>query len=400
MMIDQLSALEVDDPCEVYARLRAETPVDWSDGMQCWVVSRYDDVRAVLQDNRFSARHSVQQLGAGPDVDLGLFARIPSLATTDPPLHTRLRRLVSRAFTPRSVDVMRAPAKAMVAEALDAAAERGRLDVVADVAASVPARIIGMMLGVATEDWPLFKRWSDDLFGAFKGDLATADELAAAAAAAHHLESYLRAELRGRRGDGAGDDLLIRLRDAEEDGQRLTEDEALTAAILLLVGGNETTTGLIVNGFNLLLAAPALCGALAADRSLVPAAVEEFLRLAGPVHHLSRVATERVELGGRVMERGHRVLLLTASADRDAAKFARPAQADLERGSNEHVAFGRGRHVCLGAPLARLEASVIFDCYFERFSSVRAIVGWSPRWVGPFIARRVDELTLDLSPST
>jgi cytochrome P450 len=392
-LLESLEMLSEGDPYARYARLREQSPVQWSPSLGGWVVTRYDEVRAVLQSPAFSARHSAQEIGAAPDIDLGLFGRVPSLATTDPPVHTRLRRLVSRAFTPRSVEVTKLELTRLVDEALARAKKTGRLDVVADMAGPVPSQIIALMLGVQSRDWPWFKKWSDSLFGAFKGQGATTEELAAASDAAQNLELYLRGEIRSREGDDS--DLLVRLRDASEEGDRLTEDEVVTAAMLILVGGNETTTGLIVNGFDLLLSAPELRRGLAADRSLVAGAVEEFLRLAGPVHHLTRIATDDVEIGGERMKPGDRVLMLIASADRDDRRFPEPDRIDPGRAS-EHLAFGRGRHLCLGAPLARLEAQVVFERFFAWFTDFRLWPGHEPRWTGPFLARRVDELALEL----
>jgi hypothetical protein len=392
-LLESLETLSEGDPYTRYAQLRQESPVQWSASMGAWVVSRYDEVRAVLQSPVFSARHTAQEIGAAPAVDLGLFGRIPSLATTDPPAHTRLRRLVSRAFTPRSVDVTRPELTRLVDDALAGAKINGRLNVVADLAGPVPSQIIALMLGVENRDWPWFKKWSDELFGAFKGQGATSEELAAASGAAQNLELYLRAEIRSREGDDS--DLLVRMRDASEAGDRLTEDEVVTAAMLILVGGNETTTGLIVNGFDLLLSAPDIRAALAADRSLVAGAVEEFLRLAGPVHHLTRIATDEVELGAEHIQPGDRILLLIASADRDERWFAAPDHIDPGRLA-EHLAFGRGRHLCLGAPLARLETQVVFERFFEWFTDFAMAPGHESTWTGPFLARRVDELVLEL----
>ncbi|ODU06245.1 MAG: hypothetical protein ABS81_05370 [Pseudonocardia sp. SCN 72-86] len=382
-----------DDPFPIYAQMLAAGPVHRSEAMGSVVVVSHAVARKVLTSQDFSARHTVQQLGAGAGADMGLFGRVSSLPTLDAPAHTRLRRLVSTAFTPASVNGSRSLAERVVAAALDRAEERGRLDIVADIAAPLPSQVIAALLGIQQEDWPRFSEWSDALFLAFKGAAATPEELLAAGSGARNLEDYLRAEIH-RRPPDRDEDLIDRIRHASDGGDALTEDEIVTTCMILLVGGNETTTGLIANGFSGLVDDSAAYAALRADPELVPAAVEEFLRLWGPVHLIARKALRDVELGGIPVRAGEPVLLVTGAANRDPEIFDEPDRMRFDRGRNDHMAFGRGAHFCLGGPLARLEAQVAFRTILERLPRLELVDDCRPAWIGPLTAFRVDEVSV------
>jgi len=389
---DPFSIEMLNDPYSVYERLREDEPLHWSPIWGVWLVSRYDDVRGGLHDDRLSAKHSVQQLGVTMDVDLGIFAKVPSLPSTDPPAHTRLRKLVSRAFTPTAVEQLREQVERIVEQALARAAERGELNLVEDLASPLPTLAIAGLLGVPPEEAPLFKGWSDDLMVAFEGHRVSAEQLDAAAAAAREFEAYLRNELRTR--TGQDEDLLVRLRAASDEGNHLTEDEVISTCMLLLVAGNETTTSLIANGMFALLEHPDQLDRVIADRGLVPTAVEEFLRFYGPVQMSLRTATQDMEIAGGDVARGDGIAVLLSSASRDPRRFPEADQLRVDRTPNEHLAFGRGRHFCLGAPLARLEAQVAFDGLLRHFDGFALQDGAAPRWTGSMQTRRIDEVPL------
>jgi cytochrome P450 len=393
---DPFSAETVANPYPTYHRLHEEEPLQWSPIWQAWIVSRYQDVRAALGDDRFSARHSVQQLGVAPGLDLGLFGRIPGLPSTDPPLHTRLRKLVNRAFTPLEVERLRGTIEAIVEDRLAAAAERGEMHLVEDIAGPLPTLAIARMLGVPMEDAGLFKQWSDDLVVAFEGTRATPEQLDAIASAARNLDEYLTREVRTRAGSAT--DLLVRLRDASEGDDALSEEEVVSTCILLLVAGNETTTSLITNGMYALFEHPDQMARLHRDAAVVPTAIEEFLRYYGPVHMVIRKATEDIEIAGGVIPKKDAAVLLIGAADRDFEQFPDADTLMIDRTPNDHLAFGRARHFCLGAPLARLEAQSVFDGFLRHFDDWQLDDDEPPVWHGALQARRINELHLRLTP--
>jgi cytochrome P450 len=392
---DPFSLETLNDPFSIYHRLLEDEPLHWSPIWGVWLVSRYEDVRNGLQDNRLSARHNVAQLGVSQDVDLGIFAKVPTLPTTDPPAHTRLRKLVNRAFTPAAVEQLREQVVAIVEERLAAAAERRQLRVVEDIAGPLPTLAIAQMLGIPEADAPLLKMWSDDLLVAFEGHRPSREQLDAAAQACRDFEAYLRKEIRTRSG---GDDLLARLRQASVEGEFLSEDEVISTCILLLLAGNETTTSLVANGMYALMNAPHQLRRLQAEPELVPTAVEEFLRYCGPVQMILRTATVDVEFGGGTVAQGEAIAFMIGAADRDPRQFPDPDDLHIDRTPNDHLAFGRSRHFCLGAPLARLEAQAVFRGLLQHFDDLEMEAGSRPAWSGSMQARRIDELNLRVAP--
>lgn len=395
---DPFSAEMLEDPYSIYRRLRDEEPLHWSPIWGAWLVSRYDDVRAILEDNRFSARHSVQQLGVTQDVDLGVFATVATLPSTDPPQHTRLRKLVNKGFTPRTVERLREWVEEVVEERLAAAAERGEMNVVEDLASPLPTLVIASMLGIPAEHAPMFKAWSDAIMIAFEGHRCTQEQLDEASQAVKDFDAYLRHEIRTRQ--AGTDDLIVRLREASDDGDFLSEDEVVSTCLLLLVAGNETTTSLITNGMHALLENPAELARLQADPSLVPSAVEEFLRLHGPVHMVMRKATEDVEVAGGTIPKGDAVAVLLSSANLDDRVFDDPDELRIDREPNAHFAFGKGRHFCLGASLARVEAQEAFAGMLRHFEAIELRDGTRPEWTGSLQHRRVDEVPIRVVPRT
>jgi cytochrome P450 len=364
----------LDDPYPVYRRLRETDPVHWYEPFRAWVLTRYDDVVAALHDPRFSAERTgaMQEMAGRP----GLKPFFDFLATrmlyADPPRHTRLRGLVSKAFTPHAVEAMRPHIQALVDQFLDRVQPQGRMDVVADLAYPLPVTVIVEMLGVPVEDRERLKRWSDEFVVYFSKSptQVTPEEYDRAAGAMAAEEDYFRAAV-ARLRDSAKPSLLGAMARVEEAGDRLTEQELYANANLLLTAGHETTTNLIGNGVLALLRHPGLWEKLRADPALLPGAIEEFLRYDSPVQFTHRLAKEDVAVADKVIRRGQFVYLMLAAANRDPARFPDPDRLDVTRPDNHHVSFGQGPHFCLGAPLARLEALIAFGTLLRRFPALR-----------------------------
>lgn len=361
------------NPYPLYAALRREAPVHWDPGLGRWVVSRYADVAVLLRDPRLSSeRGAALNAGLPPAVQEELAPTVRQRANTmlfsDPPKHTRLRRLVNKAFTPRIVEALRASIQAQVDALLDAAAAKGELEVIHDFAYPLPATVIAGMLGAPPEDRDQFKAWSDDIA------LALTPESAAVALRAQQsglaMGQYMSRIVADRRVNPRND-LISALLAAEEQGDALSEEELYAMCALLLIAGHETTTNLIANGLLALLRWPDELARLRAEPELLKPAVEELLRYDSPIQGISRVLLEDVELHGERMRAGAPVVLLTGAANRDPDQFADPDRLDVGRTDNRHLAFGGGIHYCLGAPLARLEGQIAFATLLRRFPVLR-----------------------------
>jgi cytochrome P450 len=356
------------DPFATYARLRETSPLLHVPQIPVWMVFDYDGVKRVLSDpETFSSRY-------GPGW----------LVFLDPPRHTKLRALVTRAFTPRSVAALEPRIRELSRGLLDRVVTRGTMDLNADYAAPLPMMVIAEMLGIPLADLPRFQRWSDAILN-MSYTIADRSEAARAASAAFYgttveMDAYLRDLLAERRAAPA-DDLLTRLADAEVDGERLTHDEILGFFQLLLVAGQETTTNLINNAVLCLLDHPDQLARVGADPALLPPAIEEVLRVRAPVQWMYRVARRPVELHGQSLPAGTLLLAVIGSANRDPAVFPDPDRFDLTRDPNPHLAFGHGIHFCLGAPLARLEARVALADLLARLKNLARASSdpWPPR---------------------
>jgi cytochrome P450 len=370
------------DPYPVYRRLRAEAPVWWSELWGCWVVTRYDDVKALLLDPRRASNVGrqatlVNRLPAEQRERLRSLAAHYSaggLSNQDPPAHTRLRGLVSQAFTPRVVANLRPRIERIVDGLLDCAAAADQVDVIREFAYPLPAIVIAELLGLPAEDRARFKGWSDEitaLLGAGRADPVLAER---GQRGLNELRAYIAALLADRR-RVPEDDLLSGLVAAEERGDVLSEGEMVGSCVTILLGGHETTTNLIGNGLLTLLRHPGERERLRRDPALMPVAVEEFLRYDAPVQRLWRVLKEDVELGGRRLRAGEAVFLMVGAANRDPVHFAEPDRLDVGRRPNRHLTFGHGIHFCPGASLARLEAEIAFAALLRRFPAVRLADG-------------------------
>ncbi|HKF17179.1 MAG TPA: cytochrome P450 [Candidatus Dormibacteraeota bacterium] len=356
-----------EDPYPQYRALREADPIHRSPFLDMWVLTRYQDVALVLRDHRFSAdRTRWEGLKA-----LEGFEPTRSLLGLDPPDHTRLRTLVTKAFTPRVVEQLRPQAQAIVDEALDRAAEQGGMELIEELAYPLPVAVIAKMLGVPPDDWPRFREWSRVLVSSLDPvALPDPEQMAAVQAAQSALFDYFSGVVAARRRDPR-DDLISALIAVEERGDVLNERELLVMLNLLLVAGHETTVNLIGNGMLALLRNPEQLALLRQRPELIETAVEELLRFDSPVQLTGRIVAETCELGGQQVDRGQLVLTLLGAANRDPRQFPDPDRLDLTRSPNQHFSFGRGIHFCLGAPLARLEGRIAVDSLVSRFPGLR-----------------------------
>jgi len=385
------------DPYPYYKRLREESPVHWSEALDAWVLTRYDDVVAVLRDLRFSAdrrraRNRFVQQAQTAAGEYGPTARANTMLTSDPPEHTRMRLLVSKAFLPRAIERLRPHVQNIADELLDAAPEPGRLDILMDFAYPLPVIVIAELMGVPAEHRAQFKRWSDDIVATLGGASATPQLIEQAAKSGGEIVDYFRDVIADRRRQPQ-DDLLTVLVGAADEDHALTEPQLLATCVTMLIAGNETTRNLIANGMLALLRHPRELERLWHDPSLVGAAVDELLRYAGPVQCTSRVATEDIEIGGKTIEEGQLVFVMLAAANRDPAHFEDPERLDIGRKDNHHIAFGFGVHACLGQPLARLEAQVAFSTLARRVRSP-ALTSDYLEWGPSFILRGLKSLPI------
>ncbi|HYF80054.1 MAG TPA: cytochrome P450 [Symbiobacteriaceae bacterium] len=347
------------NPFPMYAQMRRHQPVTYLEPLGTWAVFGYDHVKTVFSDyTRFSSQ--ISHLFSDPEKGV-------SLVFSDPPKHTMLRALVSKAFTAAAIARMEPRITALTHELLDKVAAGGRLDVVNDLSTPLPVIVIAEMLGAPTQDREQFKVWSNaeaELFNAVvsgnvPGHLIQADL---------ELEGYIK-QLAEQRRKAPKEDLISALVAAEVEGEKLSEGDLIQFVKLLLVAGNETTTTLIGNAVLTLLEHPDQLALLRENPALISSAIEEVLRFRSPVQAQFRLATQDLELGGQAIKAGDKVAAFLGSANRDEAKFANPDRFDILRDPNHHVSFGHGIHFCLGAPLARLETKVALTALLQRFGS-------------------------------
>jgi cytochrome P450 len=390
------------NPYPFYARLRNEAPV-WRttlrDRRTAWLVTRYEDVAGVLKDRTFAKdplnAMDPEQRAKTPWVPGFLKPLERNMLDLDDPDHVRLRALVSKAFTPRLVEQLRGRIEALCEELLDAmerkGGRQGGAELVADYALPLPATVIAELLGVPAQDHNKFHRWSSRVLS-----VSSSRDMMRALPAALAFVRYLRKMFERRRIDPK-DDLMTALVQAEEAGDKLSEDELLAMGFLLLVAGHETTVNLIASGTLALLEKPDQMEKLKEDPSLIGPAVEELLRYTSPVDMATeRYAREDVEVAGTTIPRGELVLAVLGSANRDERHFENPDALDLARDPNRHLAFGRGGvHHCLGAPLARIEGQIAVGAFLRRFPEASlAVRPDSLRWRRGLFLRGLKRLPL------
>lgn len=389
---DLMSPEAIRDPYGYFGRLRREDPVHWNERHRSWLVTRYADVEACFRDPRLSSDRVLPHYAGHadpPDADVpqGERAWLQTIRTVladwmvfrDPPVHTRLRRSASHAFTPHTVARMEPRIGEIVDELLDRVSGRDEIDFVRELAFPLPAIVIAELLGVPASDRELFKELSDELSPLVFGELSEPDRRERAGRALLGLADYFRDLMRHYRAQPADNLVSTLVHRYEADG--LSEDEVIANCVLLLFAGHETTTNLLACGLLALFEHPDQRELLRRDPALAARAVEEFLRYDGPTKLSVRWVAEDLELAGATIRVGQRVMLLQATANRDPDVFARPDELLIDRVHNPHLAFGLKTHYCLGAPLARLEARLAIPRTLARFPELRAAAAplqWHP----------------------
>lgn len=364
------------NPYPLYAQLRTEDPVHWDPYLHAWVVTRYEDVVSVFQLFSAARTPTPERLAEIGLSQLAPLARlmVRQMLFLDPPAHTRIRGLASRAFTPRRVEVLRAHIQDIIDHLLAAVQPTGRMEVIADLARPLPAIVTEELLGLPITDRHLLTRWSTDfaeVLGNFQHNPDRADR---ALRSVNEMVAYFQEAVREHQAHPR-DDLISAFVAAEVDGDRLTDEEIVANTIVTMVGGQETTTNLIGNGVLSLLRHPDQWERLKADPTLIPSAIEELLRYEAPSQHTARLAPDDVELGGKRIRKREAVIAVMGAANRDPERFPDPDRLDLCRPDNRHVAFAWASHFCFGAPLARLEGQLTFASLARRLPGLQLMPG-------------------------
>ncbi|MFI6845517.1 cytochrome P450 [Kitasatospora sp. NBC_00085] len=396
---DPWSAAFVAHPYDAYAELREHAPVTYHEPTGQWLVSRYEDVSALLRDRRlgrtYTHRFTHEEFGRpAPDPAHEPFHTLNDngLLDLEAPDHTRIRRLVSKAFTPRMVEGLRPTVQRLADELVDGLLAAGGGDLIAAVAEPLPVAVIAEMLGVPEPDRHLLRPWSADITGMF--ELNPTEEAARrAVTASTEFSDYLRALIRERRADPAGD-LISALIQAQEGSDALSEQEMVSTCVLLLNAGHEATVNTTGNGWWALFRNPDELARLRGSvDELLPTAVEELMRWDTPLQMFERWVLEDVEVRGVTVPRGSEIALLFGAANRDPARFAEPDRLDLGRTDNPHITFGAGIHFCLGAPLARLELTESYGALLRRAPGLRLVR--EPEWRPGYVIRGLKELLVE-----
>jgi len=374
-----------------YAYLRDHAPVYWVESLQAWAVSRHDDVTYILKNpHLFSSSAFFDRL-------LGEFnpvPEIPWMITSDPPAHTRLRKLANKGFMPSMIRNLTPRIGAITLELIERLRVQREFDFTRDFSAVFPVLVIAEMLGVERERRADFKRWADDIISAANRATASEEDHQRIRQSVRDVREYFEETIAHRR-QAPGDDIISAFVRAEEENQALTSTEVLSLSILLLLGGSETTTNLLGSLMVTLLEQLDDLARVRRDPSLIPQLVEEGLRYHSPVQALFRQTTQTVEIAGTSIPAHTTVMPLLASANRDPRKFPDPARFDLTRNTDGHVAFGLGVHFCLGAPLARAEARVALEALLPYLPSLKT-TAQPATWLDSFFVRGPKTLPLAL----
>jgi pimeloyl-[acyl-carrier protein] synthase len=358
------------DPYALYRALREHDPVHWDPYMHAWVVTSYPEVITVLMDYSADRAPSLDYLDR-----LGLsfmkpFAEMMSqqMLFRDGTMHARLRSICSAAFTPHRVEGLRKVIESIADELVDKVIRSGRMDMIADFAHPFPAIVTAKMLGVPVEDHQRLGAWVIDLAEVLGNFQHHPDRVAEILQSLEDFKTYVAARMEEQRGSPTTG-LIYALMTSEVDGRRLSDEEVIANTIITMIGGHETTTNLIASGFLTLLRDPGCLEQLRSRPEIIGSAIEELLRFESPVQHTARIAPDDMQLGGKTIQKGSRVVAVLAAANRDPNRFPDPNRLDLLRPDNRHLAFGWAAHFCFGAPVARMEGQIAFNLLLRRLSS-------------------------------
>lgn len=383
------------DPYPSYARLRRDEPVHWHPGLRCWILTRYHDVAAALSGPAMSPNRLEPFYAALPGEAQSMLAEMMRylnlwIVFRDPPQHTRLRGLVSKAFLPGTIVGLKPKIQVIVDRLLNSFAPKDEIDLVAEFTMPLPALVIMAMMGVPEDRLHDVKRWSDDIMLFIGTARATPDKYTRARRGAVEMAGLFRDEIEKRRASPS-DDLLSLLIAARDQHDRLSEDELVATAMLLLFAGHETTTNLLSTAMLTMMRNPEQRSRLAAHPELASTAVEEFLRYEAPSNAMGRIVRRTHEVHGVTLKEGDRLFAIINAANRDETQFPEPDKVDVGRQPNRHLTFGQGAHFCLGAQLARLEARIALPALLERFPDMSP--GSSPPvWIDSLVMRGLKSL--------
>ncbi|KUM79450.1 cytochrome P450 [Streptomyces sp. ISL-22] len=387
------------DPYPAYAELRARGRVHYFEPTDQWLVPHHADVSALLRDRRlgrtYQHRFTHEEFGRTappPEHEPFHVLNDHGMLDLEPPDHTRIRRLVSKAFTPRTVERLKPYVRGLAGDLVSALVEKGGGDLLTDVAEPLPVAVIAEMLGIPESDRAQLRPWSADICGMY--ELNPSQETAAKAVRASVEFSEYLLELIAARREEPGDDLISGLIAAYDEGDRLTEQEMISTAVLLLNAGHEATVNATVNGWWALFRNPDQLAALRADHSLVPSAIEELMRYDTPLQLFERWVLDEIEIDGTTIPRGAEIAMLFGSANHDPEVFTDPDRLDLTREENPHISFSAGIHYCIGAPLARIELAASMTALLEQAPTLRLAV--EPERKPNFVIRGLEGLRVEV----
>ncbi|MBT3535869.1 MAG: cytochrome P450 [Rhodospirillaceae bacterium] len=390
----------INDPAPIFAAMLAKQPVHYSASLKSWVVADYDNVKLALTDPRFSVEKMApfaDHMADGADAHkIKELSRVLGgwMVFKDPPAHTRLRGVLQQPFKPREMEKLRRQVVRIAGQVADelSAQAGGPVDFIAAFANPLPARVIATLIGVDIAIVPQLTAWSNDIAKFVFSARDTPDKYSRAHAALSEIEAFYLQVIADHR-SRPRDDMLSQMIAFDEGDKPLTDDEIVSMMILFLFAGHETTTNLIANGMVALLQNPKQLSRLREDPSLLPSAIEEFLRYQGPVQTVVRIAKEDINLGGETIRAGQRVFALLGASHRDQSVFDNAHDVDITRAQNPHVAFGFGIHMCIGAPLARIEGQEAFRVLLNRFEDFR-LAADELSWRDDFVTRGLESLPL------